>query len=317
MGGPPSSGGRSVQASLSRGLLSYKPASVQGRGLEERTLEGPQVCILAGRNFEHRESMELVELIGRQLESGCGRQCYFMTRGVPGLRSRPRQSSPRRWTLVEDSASWKKERPGRGAQVEQQMYITIEGGQGVAQDVVAALTHGAYVVPVRCTGRASAGGDEFPKEAMQCPDFVPADLWDLLSDDGASVKQLAYAVVDIVLAFLRHCGHPSAGASPVSLRRGGPELSKSVTFAAEDKEFAAGGATSAVRHLAWLEDAHANSTLLASVSDLAVDTMLAASSHGEDFDSEWRSLRSGRGSLDACVQRRSPIGSRRFERKKK
>eukprot|EP00930_Biecheleria_cincta_P044418 TRINITY_DN30537_c0_g1_i2.p1 TRINITY_DN30537_c0_g1~~TRINITY_DN30537_c0_g1_i2.p1 ORF type:complete len:436 (+),score=89.49 TRINITY_DN30537_c0_g1_i2:289-1596(+) len=81
------------------------------------------------------------------------------------------------------------------------VYITVEGGPGVAEEARMAFSRGAAVVPLIRTGSASAGMFDFPAGALEKPAFASQEHWALLSED-CSVASTAGAVVALVAGFL-------------------------------------------------------------------------------------------------------------------
>lgn len=79
------------------------------------------------------------------------------------------------------------------------VYITFEGGPGVAQEADAAWSRGATIVPLARTGGASCGMFGFPPAALERPAAVNAQTWELLSDKVTPVAMSAKAATNAVI----------------------------------------------------------------------------------------------------------------------
>jgi hypothetical protein len=79
------------------------------------------------------------------------------------------------------------------------LYVTFEGGPGVAQPAQIAHGRGAAVVPVARTGGASSGMFGFP--AIDKPAFASQEQWALLNDKDVPAEVTADAIVAIVQRF--------------------------------------------------------------------------------------------------------------------
>lgn len=85
------------------------------------------------------------------------------------------------------------------------IYITIEGGQDVAEQANAAFSRGAAVIPVICTGGASSGMFHFPAAALKKPDFVSKEHWSFITSRISPHWQAAtaFAVTAVVAGYSR------------------------------------------------------------------------------------------------------------------
>jgi len=75
---------------------------------------------------------------------------------------------------------------------------TVEGGQGTAQDALIAYEKGAVLLPLMRTGRASAGGFDYPAHPLTKPPFISQAHWDKMSDSETSVSAGADAIAHVV-----------------------------------------------------------------------------------------------------------------------
>eukprot|EP00927_Polykrikos_kofoidii_P052932 TRINITY_DN469_c0_g2_i1.p1 TRINITY_DN469_c0_g2~~TRINITY_DN469_c0_g2_i1.p1 ORF type:complete len:719 (-),score=61.74 TRINITY_DN469_c0_g2_i1:484-2640(-) len=77
------------------------------------------------------------------------------------------------------------------------IYITVEGGQGVAFEATAAYKRGALVLPLIRTGGASSGMFNFPQEALRCPGFIKLrnrHMWELIRRHDVPIEKTVEAV---------------------------------------------------------------------------------------------------------------------------
>eukprot|EP00443_Scrippsiella_acuminata_P048479 CAMPEP_0115207362 /NCGR_PEP_ID=MMETSP0270-20121206/20678_1 /TAXON_ID=71861 /ORGANISM="Scrippsiella trochoidea, Strain CCMP3099" /LENGTH=1437 /DNA_ID=CAMNT_0002620955 /DNA_START=36 /DNA_END=4349 /DNA_ORIENTATION=+ len=118
------------------------------------------------------------------------------------------------------------------------IYVTVEGGPEVSQEVCVAFERGAKVVPLMRTGGASAGKFGFPTEALQEPCFSTREQWSLLKTDSEPEEKSAVAAVAILEKLIRsrlpkHMKDPaSKGVSSVSSRQ--PMTEFKAEFEAEE-----------------------------------------------------------------------------------
>jgi len=184
------------------------------------------VCVLGGTKCSCQETEELIRLVADALfialpPAGVA----FVTGGLPGVQqsfagtssSSSSGSKHQHWHLVQKGTasgfgSGSDLEAGRD-QVEKgqllalvgDVYVTFEGGPGVAKEANIAFERGALVVPLVRTGGASSGMFYFPKGAIAphagVKDPVP---WEVLGRKEASLAETAHAVAEIVAAFVRH-----------------------------------------------------------------------------------------------------------------
>eukprot|EP00927_Polykrikos_kofoidii_P016245 TRINITY_DN17321_c0_g1_i1.p1 TRINITY_DN17321_c0_g1~~TRINITY_DN17321_c0_g1_i1.p1 ORF type:complete len:1699 (-),score=318.54 TRINITY_DN17321_c0_g1_i1:1384-6480(-) len=173
-----------------------------------------RICILGGTDFRGADTEELVVAVARALVSGLGGSwAAFITSGLPGVQKVFAEhcgDGSQVFNLVSHLAT-SGFRQGKdicvGDNIEQRreiigllgdVYITFEGGPGVAQEARAAFSRGAFVVPVVRTGGASAGAFDFPVGALQVPRFVERSRWEMLRDEHVPVADAAAVVAAIV-----------------------------------------------------------------------------------------------------------------------
>ncbi|CAE8595909.1 unnamed protein product, partial [Polarella glacialis] len=84
------------------------------------------------------------------------------------------------------------------------IYITIEGGPGVAEESRIAQRRGALIIPMIRTGGASSGMFNFPVAALTKPSWASESVWNLLSDTKASPEASAIAVRMLIAQAFPH-----------------------------------------------------------------------------------------------------------------
>lgn len=171
------------------------------------------VCILGGTKFQGTDSEELVKAIARELHAAVGTQVCFVTGGMAGVQetfAKHCGDGSRVWNLLPEgqaSGFGVGKDIHAGADLEARkaifgqlgdVYITVEGGPGVAQEARAAHERGAVVLPLIRTGGASAGLFEFPTAALERPTFASEEEWDALRRAEAPVDAAAAAVAALV-----------------------------------------------------------------------------------------------------------------------
>lgn len=103
------------------------------------------------------------------------------------------------------------------------IYLTVEGGPGVASEATAALNRGAAVVPVMRTGGASAGGFGFPVAALEQPAAATKEQWALLQQTDADISHSASAVASILAGLAAGSSCRSAAKAIALFRRFDPD----------------------------------------------------------------------------------------------
>lgn len=176
--------------------------------------KGLCICILGGTKFNEASSEELVKALARELEKASdASEAFFVTGGMGGVQevfAKHCGDGSRVWNLLADSQTGDYgvgKDVHAGANLEDRkeifgqlgdVYITIEGGPGVAQEARAAHERGATILPLMRTGGASGGMFDFPKAALERPDFASEEQWASLKKKEASADESAQAVVALV-----------------------------------------------------------------------------------------------------------------------
>eukprot|EP00446_Apocalathium_sp_SHHI-4_P057614 CAMPEP_0177296976 /NCGR_PEP_ID=MMETSP0368-20130122/2713_1 /TAXON_ID=447022 ORGANISM="Scrippsiella hangoei-like, Strain SHHI-4" /NCGR_SAMPLE_ID=MMETSP0368 /ASSEMBLY_ACC=CAM_ASM_000363 /LENGTH=492 /DNA_ID=CAMNT_0018755145 /DNA_START=72 /DNA_END=1551 /DNA_ORIENTATION=- len=174
-----------------------------------------RICILGGTAFHDPVSEALTAELSRRLSAQFGEEVIFVTGGMKGVQEVFANNclTPGLYHLVPigQASGFPGQDVEVGADLDQRkkvfgkfgdIYITIEGGPGVAQEARDAFERGAAVVPMIRTGGASEGKMNFPAGALEAPPFVAPEHWELLKSKEASVEESANAAVEIVGAIL-------------------------------------------------------------------------------------------------------------------
>lgn len=83
------------------------------------------------------------------------------------------------------------------------VYLSFEGGPGVAKEANAAFRRGAPVLALRSTGGASAGKMGFPEKAFERPEWATEADWGVLSGTEADPSIVATGVSRLIASRLQ------------------------------------------------------------------------------------------------------------------
>mmetsp|Transcript_57180 Transcript_57180/g.145182 ORF Transcript_57180/g.145182 Transcript_57180/m.145182 type:complete len:469 (+) Transcript_57180:118-1524(+) len=209
------------------------------------SIAAPVICILGGTTFNDAETRQLVESLADEVTKQIGKQAVFVTTGKEGVQRTFAEHCGRFvriFNLLPVSEMEKGSGVGCGVdlfggkQIEDckaifaelgDIYISVEGGPGVAGEARAAHARGAPIVPLPRSGGASAGMYDFPDAALQKPDFASEEQWALVGDDTASPEESARAAAGIVFTLLEsiqveRAARISAEKSALQGRQGAP-----------------------------------------------------------------------------------------------
>lgn len=203
--------------------------------VEEQLPSGPRICILGGKQFTDPNSEPLVKALAQLLAAPLAKSnAVVLTGGMPGIQATfahelnkagfgqivnllplGEQSN---YGLGEDLVAGLslEERMGVFAQIGQ-IYISVEGGPGVAKEARQAQQRGAFVLPLMSTGGASGGQFGFPAAALEAPSFAAAE-WPILKE-GASedVASAATRVIQTALDLEQPAAPHNESTSKVSI----------------------------------------------------------------------------------------------------
>lgn len=200
---------------------------------------GLRVCILGGQQFQDPDTEALVAATGRAFAARLSGTAVVLTGGMPGVqRTFAEALGPDFPALVNLLPEGQASNFGVGRDVPcgacldermqifgqlGQVYITFEGGPGVAKEARAAYERGALVLPVPSTGGASGGKFDFPAGALQRPPCVPEALWACLLVKGPP-SVTADAIVAIIISHLERIApvtssaeSPTASSTPAAV----------------------------------------------------------------------------------------------------
>eukprot|EP00928_Gymnodinium_smaydae_P088869 TRINITY_DN7290_c2_g1_i1.p1 TRINITY_DN7290_c2_g1~~TRINITY_DN7290_c2_g1_i1.p1 ORF type:complete len:699 (-),score=156.37 TRINITY_DN7290_c2_g1_i1:106-2157(-) len=191
--------------------------AVIAAALRKQLPRGVVVCVLGSTKFQNEDSEALVKELAIRVSRVSG--ITLVTGGLPGVQETfARHCRGRVYNLVVDGGkaafSYGTDIHGGKDEAERKrvfgqlgdIYITVEGGPGVAQEAGDAFRLGAIVVPLRRSGGASNGSFNFPEGAFTPPRLgdeehvVEQQDWALLADTSATVRASAEATARIVQA---------------------------------------------------------------------------------------------------------------------
>jgi len=177
----------------------------------------PRICILGGTTFQDPSSEMLVEALAAKFTDRLSGHVVVMTGGMPGVQKAFAQSLGSSFgTQVHLLPKGQSSNFGVGVDLTAgedlpermtifgnlgHIYLSIEGGPGVAKEARAAFSRGAVVLPMMSTGGASAGMFDYPPGALQQPAFFTKDQWGTMKSKE-DPKAIAAAVVEAIVCFL-------------------------------------------------------------------------------------------------------------------
>lgn len=205
----------------------------------------PRVCILGGTSFKDPDSELVVKSLARHFARHLSSSVVVLTGGMPGVQetfARSMGVEGRRWSsgiaagssedlsssvssgtltsIVNLLPAGEASNYGVGCDLEAgscledrkkifaqlgHIYLTVEGGPGVAQEASQAFARGAVILPISCTGGASSGMFDFPKGALEQPEFASEEQWQCLQKKG-DPDETALAVVQLVWTLISKGG---------------------------------------------------------------------------------------------------------------
>jgi len=195
---------------------------------------GIRICVLGGTAFRGPDSEALTAGLAAELDAAFGEAAVFITGGMAGVQETFAKHCPnsRVFNLLQIGGS-----SGYGVGMDLEagenlderkkvfgqigdIYITVEGGPGVAQEARDAFKRGAGIVPLMRTGGASEGQFGFPPEALKPPAFAEAAHWELLQRADVPVADSIAAAAHIVAGFASQ-GSPEA---PAEVQQKAPQM---------------------------------------------------------------------------------------------
>eukprot|EP00928_Gymnodinium_smaydae_P040367 TRINITY_DN2737_c0_g2_i1.p1 TRINITY_DN2737_c0_g2~~TRINITY_DN2737_c0_g2_i1.p1 ORF type:complete len:571 (-),score=95.92 TRINITY_DN2737_c0_g2_i1:143-1855(-) len=186
----------------------------------------PRLCILGGRKCADPLSEKLIEAVARRCTEELGDDVVALTGGLPGVQQIFATSLGAKPKVIHLLPEGDASNFGvgqdlhAGSSMEERMaiyghlgdvYLTFEGGPGVAKEAIMAHSRGAAVLPMMWTGGASGGMFNFPPGALEPPACCSAEEWALLQERGSRdeetlVSSTADAAVRILRCMLRARG---------------------------------------------------------------------------------------------------------------
>eukprot|EP00927_Polykrikos_kofoidii_P068072 TRINITY_DN63465_c0_g1_i1.p1 TRINITY_DN63465_c0_g1~~TRINITY_DN63465_c0_g1_i1.p1 ORF type:complete len:495 (-),score=106.94 TRINITY_DN63465_c0_g1_i1:82-1566(-) len=177
----------------------------------------PRVCILGGTAFQNPNSEALVKAMGKAFVAHLAGSVVVVTGGMPGVQKTFATSLGANFPgLVHLLPAGQSSGFGvgkdmvGGTNLEERIaifgqlghiYISVEGGPGVAKEAAAAFKRNAVVLPMISTGGASSGLFGFPEDALKMPAFATMEQWSCLRETVPPEKA-ADAVVELIRCYL-------------------------------------------------------------------------------------------------------------------
>mmetsp|Transcript_66229 Transcript_66229/g.103424 ORF Transcript_66229/g.103424 Transcript_66229/m.103424 type:complete len:1122 (+) Transcript_66229:64-3429(+) len=196
--------------------------------ISQKIPKGLRICILGSFSgdtpFNRPSSRLLVEAIARQVSEKLADDVVVLTCGMPGVQEsfvRSLSSRVKVVNLVSEDGCYSYAvgtDVHAGSTLEDRMvllgqlghvYLTVEGSPIVAKEAKAAFARGAVVIPLICTGDASAGAHDFPVAALRKLPFATDDQWLSLSLENHP-ELTAGAVIELLKATMSHMGNNGA-----------------------------------------------------------------------------------------------------------
>jgi len=185
----------------------------EARRVRKETGGGPCICILGSVKFQQPESEELVRNVARAVSRRIGRRASIVTGGMSGVQESFASNCVAEtltWNLLpkgQDSHFTLGRTLYAGSDLADRkeifglvgdIYISVEGGPGVAQEARAAISQGAVVIPLIRTGGASSGMFDFPPKALEKPSWCSKGAWQALEQKDASPAEVGDACASLV-----------------------------------------------------------------------------------------------------------------------
>eukprot|EP00928_Gymnodinium_smaydae_P027958 TRINITY_DN21461_c0_g1_i1.p1 TRINITY_DN21461_c0_g1~~TRINITY_DN21461_c0_g1_i1.p1 ORF type:complete len:1070 (+),score=77.84 TRINITY_DN21461_c0_g1_i1:55-3264(+) len=196
------------------------------RDVKRRLGEAPRVCLLGREQPRTPRTEAMMDALAEQLKSSLGDDAWFIIhdpRGCSSTLTRCCSAKQRVVRLVAEDGSTDS---GLGTDVvgmnvcvgnndqERQeiftrigdVYLALEGGLGVAEEIRSALTRNAFVVPLpRLDGKHNATEDSIVDEFKR-PPSISDDTWKTLFDSSACPKAVAAAAASAARSVLEERG---------------------------------------------------------------------------------------------------------------
>lgn len=178
---------------------------------------GHRICVLGGTSFHNDGSEKLTKELAEELNSQMKNQdVVFVTGGMAGVQQIFAENCDpsKLFNIVpigEKSAFSRGKDVSIGENLDERkmvfgqighVYVTVEGGPGVAQEARDAFARGALLVPMVRSGGASAGKFEFPPQALLPPQGVDEMHWRNLESSDVCVTQTAQSAASIICSWL-------------------------------------------------------------------------------------------------------------------
>lgn len=178
--------------------------------------EKPVICILGSTAFNDPKTEERVNSIASVFRERLGHRVTFVTGGMNGVQltfakrfqggdifqilPAGKQSDFQYGTDLHAGQNHEQRQEVLG--LVGHLYLTVEGGPGVAKEAGIAVRNGACVIPLMSSGGASGGLFDFPKECFSKPSWAPEPQWNLLEKKEATPSEVAAALTELMEIYL-------------------------------------------------------------------------------------------------------------------
>lgn len=199
------------------------------------------VCVLGSTELHSSVSEELVPALVQGLVRRLGSRIALVTAGAPGVQRLFALScgdgAVQVWNVLPEgqSSDYGVGQDVHAGTVREQcdavfarlgdVYITLEGGPGVAAEAKMAEEQGALVVPLARTGGASAGEFDFPAHVLRKPAAVESQAdWDMIRSMEVPLAKTVAATVSVVAEYVAQLEELPFGEAFFVLRCGMEEM---------------------------------------------------------------------------------------------
>eukprot|EP00927_Polykrikos_kofoidii_P076850 TRINITY_DN73876_c0_g1_i1.p1 TRINITY_DN73876_c0_g1~~TRINITY_DN73876_c0_g1_i1.p1 ORF type:complete len:1277 (-),score=269.54 TRINITY_DN73876_c0_g1_i1:99-3929(-) len=192
----------------------------EAEAIDRQLPPGPRVCIIGSTVFQDAASEPLVKALARAFAERLAGRIVVITGGMAGVQKTFATTLGSDFpALVHLLPECHASNFGVGIDVTAgttladrmaicgqlgNVYLSVEGGPGVAAEATAAVNRGALVLPMMSSGGASSGMFSFPACALQRPAIATEEEWACLVEK-VPPEVAATAVVDIIIRHFDAC----------------------------------------------------------------------------------------------------------------
>eukprot|EP00931_Biecheleriopsis_adriatica_P106565 TRINITY_DN80999_c0_g1_i1.p1 TRINITY_DN80999_c0_g1~~TRINITY_DN80999_c0_g1_i1.p1 ORF type:complete len:467 (+),score=115.24 TRINITY_DN80999_c0_g1_i1:202-1401(+) len=207
---------KSSPSAASKKLGTEDPSDAATR-IRQAVKNLPCICILGGTAFQGSDSEALVKVVAAAVSSRLKSRVAFLTGGMAGVQQTFAENccpGASLWHLVPRGEASNMPvgqdiHAGEGLAERKDIfgcvgdvYITVEGGPGVAHEASLAANRGAGVIPLIRTGGASSGMFDFPSESLEKPEWSTAQQWAAIQGKDASLQEVGECLAGMIETLL-------------------------------------------------------------------------------------------------------------------